>query len=207
MLALANAASNSFLSTISVPNQPGTYYYGACVDTVTNETNQGNNCSNAIAVIVNTTIQPDTFEPDNTLAQANLIQNGQTLSHSIHLNSDEDWHRFTLSTNSTNITISTDGSSGDTELYLLDASGTQIDYDDDGGTNRFSFISLPTLNASTYYIRVTSYNKTSTIDSYTTSLIYTQQPTTGGGTNPQVATTELCTVIAVANGNYVAGCL
>ena len=205
--ALSTSASNSILTSVTVPTQPGSYYYGACVDTVSNESDINNNCSNAILVTVNTGIQPDGFEPDNTLAQASPIQNGQTLPHSIHLNSDEDWHTFTLPADGTNITIETDGPSGDTELYLLDSSGTQIDYDDDDGNNRFSIISLPSLTAGTYFIRVTSYNRATTLDSYTTSLFYTTQTTGGGNTGSITQNVELCSVIPVGNGKYVTGCL
>ena len=37
---------------ITVPETPGTYYYGVCVDPVDNESNTRNNCSEAIEVIV-----------------------------------------------------------------------------------------------------------------------------------------------------------
>ena len=38
--------------TLNAPLTPGTYYYGACVDTVPNEADTTNNCSTAISVIV-----------------------------------------------------------------------------------------------------------------------------------------------------------
>ena len=37
---------------ITVPKTPGTYYYGVCVDSVDDETNTNNNCSEAVKVIV-----------------------------------------------------------------------------------------------------------------------------------------------------------
>lgn len=44
---------------LRAPNTPGTYYYGACVDSVPNEGNTNNNCSNAIAVTVYAPGPPD----------------------------------------------------------------------------------------------------------------------------------------------------
>ena len=38
--------------TLTAPDSPGTYYYGACVEGVDNEVNTGNNCSAAVRVTV-----------------------------------------------------------------------------------------------------------------------------------------------------------
>ena len=37
---------------LTAPNNPGIYYYGACVSEVTNESNRNNNCSAAVAITV-----------------------------------------------------------------------------------------------------------------------------------------------------------
>jgi hypothetical protein len=48
-----NANSGGIESiTFSAPTTPGTYYYGACVGTVSNETDTTNNCSTAVTVTV-----------------------------------------------------------------------------------------------------------------------------------------------------------
>ena len=48
-----NANSNSAESiTLNAPTTPGTYYYGACVNAVSNETDTTNNCSTAVTVTV-----------------------------------------------------------------------------------------------------------------------------------------------------------
>ena len=44
---------------VTVPSTPGTYYYGACVDTVPGESNAGNNCSTATVVTVGAATAPD----------------------------------------------------------------------------------------------------------------------------------------------------
>ena len=47
----AQSTSDQFIS-VTAPATAGTYYYGACVDAVANESNTTNNCSTAVAVTV-----------------------------------------------------------------------------------------------------------------------------------------------------------
>ena len=54
-----NTNSGSFEGiTLNAPTNPGTYYYGACVDAVANESNTNNNCSTAVTVTVGPTVPP-----------------------------------------------------------------------------------------------------------------------------------------------------
>ena len=46
-------------TTLTAPNTPGTYYYGACVKSVSGENNTNNNCSTAIRITVQAPGQPD----------------------------------------------------------------------------------------------------------------------------------------------------
>ena len=50
--ALAAGASSAESISVTAPSTAGTYYYGACVDTVTNESDTTNNCSTAMRVTV-----------------------------------------------------------------------------------------------------------------------------------------------------------
>ena len=50
--ALAAASSTSVSMLLAAPEAPGTYYYGACVDAVPNESDTTNNCSASAAVTV-----------------------------------------------------------------------------------------------------------------------------------------------------------
>ena len=50
--------------TLTAPSSPGTYYYGTCVDAVTEETDTGNNCSSAVQVTVRETPPPSQGHPD-----------------------------------------------------------------------------------------------------------------------------------------------
>ena len=46
-------------ATVSAPNTDGTYWVGACVDTISGESNRQNNCSAAVQVTVNPPPSPD----------------------------------------------------------------------------------------------------------------------------------------------------
>ncbi len=50
--ALAAGGTNSSVLTLTAPSTSGTYYYGACVDRVSGESNSQNNCSTAVRVTV-----------------------------------------------------------------------------------------------------------------------------------------------------------
>ena len=112
----------------------------------------------------------DSYEPDDDWSQANSIDVGQTQTHSIIPAGDEDWLQFTL-TSTSDVTIETSGTSGDTVLALFDASGALIAFNDDGGVGLFSLISEYDLASGTYYIGVAAYGIDSEIESYEVSLL------------------------------------
>ena len=56
---LAAAATGAESIDLTAPSTAGTYYYGACVGTVTNESDTTNNCSVAVAVTVGAAPAPD----------------------------------------------------------------------------------------------------------------------------------------------------
>ena len=49
---LAASAATLRVETLTAPSTPGTYYYGACVDAVANESDTTNNCSSSVRVTV-----------------------------------------------------------------------------------------------------------------------------------------------------------
>ena len=49
---LAASAPSSESISLTAPSTAGTYYYGACVDAVTDESNTANNCAAAVTVTV-----------------------------------------------------------------------------------------------------------------------------------------------------------
>ena len=82
--------------TLTAPSTPGTYYYGACVDAVTNESDTTNNCSASVQVTV-----PEP-KPDLMVGSPSVSDNGPAAGAS-----------FTLSA-----TVRNDGA-GDSEATTL----------------------------------------------------------------------------------------
>ena len=64
---LAAAAASSASIDLTAPSAPGTYYYGACVDAVTGESDTTNNCSSAVSVTVSAPPPPLPSGPDLTV--------------------------------------------------------------------------------------------------------------------------------------------
>ena len=61
---LAAAATSSESIDLTAPSSAGTYYYGACVDAVTGESDTTNNCSSAVSVTVSPPPPPPPTGPD-----------------------------------------------------------------------------------------------------------------------------------------------
>jgi hypothetical protein len=123
----------------------------------------------------------DIYELDDVYGQAKILYNAilnpnQVQTRSIHAPGDVDWAKFTL-TRTSQVTIATNGSSGDTEMWLYgpDSPYSLIQYDDDSGDGNFSMIKR-TLNPGTYYIKIAEYQNNGTIPSYTLSLAYPLVP-------------------------------
>ena len=64
---------------ITVPNAVGTYYYGACVDPVTNESDPSNNCSSALRVVVSTPPDPE-LVVTNMMASKTIVAPSNTIT-------------------------------------------------------------------------------------------------------------------------------
>ena len=67
---LDTAESGDESVSVTAPSSPGTYYYGACVESVSGESDTTNNCSAAVTVTVDAATSPDlivsTFTVDNS---------------------------------------------------------------------------------------------------------------------------------------------
>ena len=57
--ALSASATSDESIDLTAPSSPGTYYYGACVDDVTGESDTSNNCSDAVTIAVGVPPAPD----------------------------------------------------------------------------------------------------------------------------------------------------
>ena len=79
--------------TVTAPTTPGTYYYGVCVDSVSNESNTANNCSRAVTVTVTEpTVVAEDVNDDGIVDVNDLVlvaqQYGQTGTNAADVNGD-----------------------------------------------------------------------------------------------------------------------
>ncbi len=115
--ALAASATSDESIDLTAPSSPGTYYYGACVDDVTGESDTSNNCSSAVTIAVGVPPAPD------------LVVGSPSVSNS----SPETGGSFTLSA-----TVSNDGDGGSaatTLRYYRSADATISGTDTQVGTD------------------------------------------------------------------------
>jgi Zn-dependent metalloprotease len=104
---------------------------------------------------------PDSYEPDDTVNQAQTISiDGSPQSHNFHDAGDNDWAQFSATAGTAyEIRTSNLGSRSDTYMYLYDTDGTTIiAQDDDGGEGAASLINWTASSNGTYYVRVRHYS-------------------------------------------------
>jgi hypothetical protein len=101
---------------------------------------------------------PDSYEPDNTYAQATPIAvNGASQPHTLSSSTDKDWFSFSASAG-TYYTLATSGSS-DTYIELYDTNGiTLITENDDGGTGLNASLTWHCPTSGAYYFVVYEYS-------------------------------------------------
>lgn len=128
------------------------------------------------------TVAPDQYEDDGPktidtakdwttqfakvkqLAKVISTQNvGQT--HSIHSPNDVDWVKFFQTSNSP-VVIETFAPVGDTRLYLFDSNGKRVAMNDNSGPGASAKISLSSLPAGTYYVRIDESGNNAVIPTY-----------------------------------------
>ena len=140
------SASRTSAESISLtaPSSAGTYYYGACVESVSDETDTGNNCSAAVTVTVGAAPSPDLVVDSPTVSNSNPTAGTSfTLSATVR---NRGTGRSGLTTLrwylSTDATVSTsDIEIGTDRVGILSASRTSSES-----------ITLPTpMSAGTYY--------------------------------------------------------
>ena len=126
-LAVAGIISGRF--ALTAPSSPGTYYYGACVDAVTDESDTTNNCSSSVTVTV-TEPQPDLVVDSASVDDSNLNTGDSfTLSATVSNAGDEQSAASTLRYyRSTDSTISSsDTEVGTDAVGALAAAGTSAE--------------------------------------------------------------------------------
>ena len=73
---LGAAESSAESIILTAPTSPGTYYYGACVDSVTDESNSNNNCSAAVSITVQPLTSGTEMTSDESGAAALTVEPG-----------------------------------------------------------------------------------------------------------------------------------
>ena len=127
------AASGTSAESISVtaPSDAGTYYYGACVDSVTDESDTTNNCSSSVSVVVSEPADGPDLVVNTPSVDDSSLETGAsfTLSATVRNAGDESSVATTLRYyRSTDATISaSDTSVGTDAVGTLAASGTSAE--------------------------------------------------------------------------------
>ena len=126
--ALAASGTSSESISLTAPSSPGTYHYGACVDTVTDESDTTNNCSSSVTVTVaEPQTSPDLSVGSPTVSDSSPEVGGAfTLSATVSNTGDGTSAATTLRYyRSTDATITTsDTSVGTDAVGTLAATGT-----------------------------------------------------------------------------------
>ena len=150
--------------SLTAPSQPGTYYYGACVDTVTGETATGNNCSSGVRVVVpdsgtggngNGNGGNNADDHGNSRVTATVVAIPSTTAGQLDVD-DEDYFRLDVGQGASLRLEST----GDVDTYgeFYDVNGALISENDDGGGSLNFRIDTGALDAGSYYLKVRGYS-------------------------------------------------
>jgi hypothetical protein len=120
----------------------------------------------------------ETYESNNTLATAPIINMNSTIGSQISTTTDNDYYKFTLTAASTSVDFQLNNLPGDFDVQLLDAAGVLIQQSVNGGTTNESFTRV--MSAGTYYMRVWGYNSAmSTTQCYNLDIWITGTPRLG----------------------------
>jgi hypothetical protein len=108
-------------------------------------------------VVMSLPSTPDSYEDDDTYAAAaSLAVDGAIQSHGFHDTGDLDWVSFAATSGETYVIQTTNLLNCDTIIILYDTDGTtELDYDDDGGSEPWaSRLSWNCPASGTYYARI-----------------------------------------------------
>ena len=191
-------ASDSSPESVSLtaPSTARTYYYGACVDSVSGESDTGNNCSTGVRATVSDSGGGSGDDHSNTRTGATTLALGGSGSGRIEPGSDVDYFIVQVSGTGT-LTVYTTGDL-DTLGELQSSSGGVLADGDDSGTGT-NFRIEHSVSSGSYYIEVGSYQ--SSTGNYTLHAEFSGSDGTGGGGNADL-TVDTPTV---SNNNPDAG--
>ena len=146
------------------PSEPGTYWIGACVDLVPDETSTTNNCSVGVEISVFT---DDYYEENDSLAAAfDGINEQFWLSHYIEpgLQVDEDWYEIFVDGGSERVLVDIRFShaEGDIDVQLVDAAGTVLTGSYSTSDDEYIDFAVPA--GGFYYVKVAGANQGNSYD-------------------------------------------
>ena len=157
---LSPSGSGSRSVDLTAPSSPGTYYYGACVDAVADESDTANNCSASVPIEVSTSLGQPTDDRDGTRAGAvdlgditeNLVKN-RRLAFIGDPGDIVDYFRFALTAEKhVRLALTPVHGAVTPDLFLEDDIGRVLRQKTTTGVETLEF--QETLQAGTYYIRI-----------------------------------------------------
>ena len=174
---LAASASSTESASLRAPSNPGTYYYGACVDAVSGESATHNNCSTAVTLRV---VEESGGDHGDSQSDATIVSADSTTQGELEQGGDVDYFRIDLERPGT-LTVET---TGPTDTYgTLTGPGGTIAANDDSGAGLNFKIYADIEQASVYYVAVRGYS-TRTVGAYT--LVVAFEPEDDGFLGPTV---------------------
>ena len=138
---LTSSGSSSQSVDLAAPSTPGSYFYGACVDPVADESDTTNNCSTAVSVTVQQTVTDTQGDPDLVVPVASVSESAPAAGA-----------RFRLSA-----TVRNDGN-GDadaTSMYFYRSTDTTIT-DADTRVGTAGVVALATAGSNAQWVDLTA---------------------------------------------------
>ena len=154
---IAASGTSDHSVELTAPADPGVYYFGACVDVVSGESDSSNNCSESVAVDVTDDGRDD--DHGNGFETATSVSVPSTTGGELEAGGDEDYFRLEVDKSAT-LTVRTTGGT-DTYGTLFDGDRTTLETDDDGGAG-LNFRIEREVDAGTYYVNVQGYSASTT---------------------------------------------
>ena len=177
--ALDAGAESAESIVLTAPSSAGTYYYGACADSVSGESDTANNCSDGVEVEVEDSGGGTGDDHGDSFATATSVAVPSTTDGELEEGGDKDYFRFEVATAGT-LTVETAGST-DTYGTLFDSDQTSLERDDDDGPGR-NFKIERDVAAGTYYVEARGFS-TRTTGTYELSVEFADG---GGGGSPDL---------------------
>ena len=165
--------------SLTAPNASGTQYYGACVDSVSGESDTDNNCSTGVALRVGDDNSDGGDDHGDSESDATRVGPNSSTSGQLEQGGDRDFFRIEVSETGA-LVVQTTGNVDTLGSLTRHSDGRRWENDDSGAGSNFR-ISVEDAPAATYYVEVRGYSSSST-GAYRLEASFT--PAEGGGAQP-----------------------